>query len=214
MNQNNINKYIDKYNKLSKFLIDKKLYKDTTPMPTWIEIVNNNTSIDTNIIIKAIIEQLKQTYVDPRNMYNQCATVTELISKLLIMMKIKHSITVGNFFIKDEPFYNVSPDSIWNDMCDGFSLSGFNGHLWITLENGEIIDPTIYIAVEMRKEKPSAIDWKDCIFTHKNNKIDAEHSPYYLGLEYYIYYLLDNKNPVHQQNINSWGNSLQMLLYF
>lgn len=117
---------------------------------------------------------------------SQCFRVHPIAKKILAELGIKSEVTFGNVVLKGEDWYpNATLDSMTNELLNpGSKESNFDGHCWLTLKDGSIIDFTHYCD----RTNPNVPEpW-----THNILIIDVSakylpdeyHLPFYLGEEF------------------------------
>lgn len=128
-----------------------------------------------------------------------CLFATMIMSLCLCGQEVPHAITIGDVEYDNGTRYTKdSEESLLEDVKKGFvvkfvdgvpSLEPANVHSWITLQNGQILDPTISPHIDVIREVRSLTtkDFKKAIFGigHPDPRV-AKHIPMLTGLNYHM----------------------------
>lgn len=130
---------------------------------------------------------------------NHCLFATMILSLCLCGQGIPHAVTVGDVEYDDGNRYTkASEGSLLEDVKKGFVVKFVDGypelepahaHSWITLPNGDIIDPTItpHIDVLRGTTTVAPFDFEDAIFGLRNRDPRvSKHIPMLTGLKYHL----------------------------
>lgn len=128
-----------------------------------------------------------------------CFLATSLVSFAFMRARIPHEITIGNVEWKSGGLYvSATRESLVKDIEVGFNpvivegvpvLDGGRAHAWITLPNGEVVDPTIISAcdVELKFTGSSRLGFDQWIYRADNSDPRiARHIPMLTGLSYHL----------------------------
>jgi len=176
--------YIKTFNKLA---LTQEGFVANSDIKPWL-MVQENIDIDIDKVIQLIRSSLKKYYDATEQLIGQCFRTVSIVSEILLHNSIRHTVTIGNVLVNGKPYFNISYESVMNDLNVGYIPNEpANAHAWITLENGIIIDMTILSSLAHYKLNKKPPKWIKSIYTSNNmNSMELCHIPYHLGPEYII----------------------------
>jgi hypothetical protein len=179
-----LNTYIETFNNLAR---TQEGFNTSADIKPWI-IAQENIDIDTDKVIQLIRSTLKKHYECTEQLIGECFGTVQIASEALLHNGIRHTVTIGNVLVNGKPYFNVSDESIMNDLNEGYIPNEpANAHAWITLENGCIVDMTILSSLAHHKLNKKPPKWIKSIYTsNETNSMKLSHIPYHLGPEYII----------------------------
>ena len=169
--------------------------------------INPNINIDIIKVVKTIAQDFSEFMPQLANM---CTSIVREVSYILFELKIKHTVTIGDVKTTNNYYLGINENDIKNDLKKGYQyhineegvpiVEIINIHAWITLENGQIIDPTILSTLN---KNYSQLSFEDAIYySGKNDTPVIKHVPLMTGFAYHIQCLthpIDNFYPIYIQ---------------
>lgn len=142
-----------------------------------------------------------------------CFRVAREVSYILLELGVRHTVTVGDIELVDGLYVGVTLEQLQRDVAEGYGLDfkdgipvgrPINGHAWITLENGCVIDTTILPSQHRKSQNPSEyLSFTDAVyFSGKHHTPVVRHLPMMTGLVYHQLVLIgegDGDTPTYCQ---------------
>jgi hypothetical protein len=74
-----------------------------------------------------------------------CFNAVREASYVLFKMDIDNAVTIGTVSVNGQPHFSTTRESVERDLREGFKPMAHitNAHAWLTLDSGQILDPTI-----------------------------------------------------------------------
>lgn len=158
------------------------------------EKLNPSISIDANraeydkSVVEAIVNDFKNGVVTSATaLPGHCFAIIREASYVLFEMGIDNSITIGNVYANDRPHFSTTQQSVEQDITEGFNpLAPANAHAWLTLDTGQIVDPTILPSWAYHVENRE-IEIENAIYL-SGTPVDVTllYEPYLTGFAYHL----------------------------
>jgi len=117
----------------------------------------------------------------------RCFAVAREASYVLFGMDIDNSITIGTVSVNGRPHFTTTANSIWQEMKEGFKPGiPANAHAWLTLDSGQILDPTILPSWAYHNEG-RILELADAIYLSGiSEQPNLVYTPYLTGFAYHL----------------------------
>ena len=143
-------RYIDSYNALFEEQADAHGIEGRR---LWLPI-DTLANQDVDAALRISRRGFKDLEISREQMAGMCFSRVCDASFALCQANVRHSITVGNVFVDNRPYYDTTPDSIAREVEKGYvHAAPAMAHSWITLENGVLLDFTLSYAIARREGK-------------------------------------------------------------
>ncbi|HCG7378518.1 TPA: SEC-C domain-containing protein [Vibrio parahaemolyticus] len=137
--------------KLEKYIEDfdraKKLSFDWQVVTSEIETITPDDTPESEQFVELVnsayfyaVDHLEKSGVTRQRIRLSCATISYIIHKKLELAGIKSTLTIGDYYFVDSYMYETTQKYLSDLMKDPSGLWHF--HVWLTLENGTLIDAT------------------------------------------------------------------------
>ena len=150
--------------------------------------IDEGSPVDSDAVLKAVVEDFADGVVeDTRHLGGFCFVAVREASYALFELGVRHAVTIGSVKLDGRSFYQFSKKVLIKELREGYvPNTPANGHAWLTLSDGTVLDPTILSSIRNRQELKTT-DLADAIF-HSNRPcpFDIHHEPLMLGLGYHF----------------------------
>lgn len=160
------------------------------------------------LVIRKSIKSLGLTSID---LVGKCFNIVTTTSMALTMEGLKHTVTIGNVFVDNKPYFKTTMESIYDDLRIGYQPEEpAEAHAWLTLEDGTIIDITILSSIAHKNHK-KPLKLIKAIYTSDDITTNIKHIPYFLG-PMYVIRACTEPNEMSLLIANQWLTALDNLL--
>ncbi|NMO71871.1 hypothetical protein [Vibrio breoganii] len=146
-----------------------------------------------NYCAKVMDTRLYKGHSSAHNCHESCETIMRAIhaeDNLQLrnfLLELKPQVTVGDVLVEGQPQYSVTKRSIKEIVAEGFNPNKYlNVHVWITLFDGTIFDPTIAATLVAKKMlPPQEINQMHIQPFGMDNNINITYRPLLIDDEFY-----------------------------
>jgi len=182
--------------------------------------IDPNVKLDMDKIVRALAKDFAEFIDHTDALPGMCFPIAREVSHVMMDLKIKHAITVGDIHLADGVYVGLSHASLHKELGEGYQIvfneSGLpcaapaNAHAWITLENGQIIDATILASQHRKSGKGGKLSFEEAFYYFGTPGAPAmKHVPYMTGLAYHylvLYHPMDKMGPIYRKWFDTyWG---------
>lgn len=176
--------------------------------------IDPSFDIDMGLVVAEIAKEFSEFLPHNEVLPGQCFRVARELSYILLNLGVRHAITIGDVKLFDGLLVGLTLDQLMRDVTEGYQLSFVDNlpagkpmtpHVWITLENGVVVDATILASLHRKRSTPdNAISFESVVYyTGKPDSPVIQHMPMMTGFVY------QQKVPTtlrsgDQQNYRQW----------
>jgi len=140
-------------------------------------------------VVAAVVSDFKDGVVDRASaLPGNCFAIVREASYVLFEMGIDNAVTIGTVSANGRPHFSTTQSSVDRDMSSGFIPNSLaNSHAWLTLDSGQILDPTILPSWAYHDEGRE-IELEDAIYlSGLRSEVKLEHDPFQTGFAYHLH---------------------------
>ncbi|HHH9444531.1 TPA: hypothetical protein ACP32N_006537 [Pseudomonas aeruginosa] len=158
--------------------------------------INPKTEIDLSVVVREVAKDFTSFIPNTNVLPGKCYRVARELSYILFDLRIRHTVTIGDVELVDGLYTGATPEQLTRDVLEGYQLDfvegrpvgkPINGHAWITLEDGCVLDATV-LASQHRKspDRDRLLTFEEAIYvTGKRGTPVVRHIPMLTGLVYH-----------------------------
>ncbi len=172
--------------------------------------IDVRTPVDGDAVVKAICDDFSDGVVDDtRHLVGHCFVAVREASYALFELGIRHAVTIGSVKVDRRPFYRFSKEVLIKELREGYiPNTAANGHAWLTLSDGTILDLTIISSI-LNKRGLAPAELADAIYhSSKSSPFDIHHEPLMLGLGYHFSVVCAPFTDRYASMYEQWFNEL------
>lgn len=181
-----------------------------TPLLVWSPIQLKEQIDHLHVVEKIVEDFLDGVIKEVKDLPGRCFLLTREASYVLMGLKIRHTLTIGNVHIDASPYFQFDHRILESELSEGYIPNKpAPGHAWITLQDGSIIDLTILASVRHARGAQQR-SLKESIY-HSGQKVEfpVEHRPLMVGFGYHLGVIsapfIDGDCEVYRQWFNDYN---------
>lgn len=125
-----------------------------------------------------------------KELAGKCTQVHMMLKEeLMLQLNINSTITIGDKFYDDQIYNELTEDYIKNELSSPNKEKPINAHVWLTLDDGTIIDCTLEAHIDMMSKR-GIFPAHRCISIFRPEEPDDAEKGYYrpklVGIEFLI----------------------------
>jgi hypothetical protein len=117
-----------------------------------------------------------------------CFNAVREASYVLFEMGIDNAVTIGTVSVNGQPHFSTTRASVERDLQEGFKPMEHitNAHAWLTLDSGQILDPTI-LPSWAHREEGRELGLEEAIYLDGVTRLPLMvHEPFITGFSYHL----------------------------
>lgn len=165
-------------------------------------------------VVRAVVADFRDGVVKSAlDLPGNCFHAVLDASYVLLEMGIDNAVTIGNVSVNGRPHFDISAASVERDVREGFQPWEHvtNAHAWLTLDSGQVLDPTILPSWAYHEEgRELALDEAIYLGAVTDHPC-INHEPFITGFAYHLHVLSHPVLlPAAFQRFGKWMNDAEI----